>query len=178
MKPEIPLEPSGSLPTIIYHNKKGGHSCLLMALCSLLDYLGFRWEARQINKIAQPGLEVETSNVNCVNKLMKVAVNDHLQASGLAMTKNGKGNRYDPLNTTIGEVCAQRKTKLVLAKLKGRTGGINYAVAFVNDSFIFDSNYAVALPLTAKNLDLVCDGVGYCSLYWSYSLQGKGLEAE
>jgi hypothetical protein len=46
---------------------------------------------------------------------------------------------------------------------------LNHAVAFIGN-LIFDSNYKAAIPLTAANVDLICGGSGYSSLYWAWEL--------
>jgi hypothetical protein len=159
------------LPLLMYRNKPGEHLCMVNALTSALHYLGYQEIAKRIVR----DLEQESfMGVNFVDCFMSRVVNKNLVPYSMKLVRNDKRNRYDPKDTSRQECkesdSSAQHNRLVLGKLKGKKGGINHAVAFVNDVLIFDANHSRAMPLTAESLDVACDGTGYHSLYWSYRL--------
>lgn len=154
-----------SSPPIVYLNLPKCHNCMAGALSSSLHFLGFADIAQQIWKRATEDIKIDS---RFVQNFVGLLVNPLLRKHKMILQKNGKNNRFDPLATSDADRC------LRLAKLKPKCGGLNHVVAFAG-GHIFDPNRSFALPITKENLETVCDGTGYCSLYWCYSLLGKGL---
>lgn len=159
------------LPLVEYRNKPGEHLCMVSALTSALHFLGYPEIAKRIHK--DLGEEVVLGE-DFVNWFLSCVANKNLLQYGMKLVKNDRRNRYNPNERACKGNEKNEKDKdthrLVLGKLKGRKGGINHAVAFVNDELIFDANHERAMPMTKQSLDIACDGTGYHSLYWSYRL--------
>lgn len=157
-----------SFPDVMYRNRPGEHRCMANALLSALNYLGYPEIAKRIN---QELANIQGDGVDYVSWFFSDVANKALLQQGMKLIKNGKKHRYNPDKVALQpEKQSVHLTRLVLGKLRGRYGGLNHAVAFVDDKFIFDSNYSKALPLNLTSLNKACDGTGYHSLYWSYRL--------
>jgi hypothetical protein len=162
----------GNLPLVVYRNMPQEHKCLENCFMSAIHYIGFPEIGKCVKDLtARETLDVSGSG----DPFLEGIANRVLLQYNLKLVKNKKPNRYDPL-VSANSNNEKKGIKVVIAKLRGRTGGINHAVCFVNDRWIFDANHPVALPLTEESLEISCEGAGYKSLYWSYRLVGKGLK--
>ena len=165
----------GDLPLVVYRNMPDEHKCLANCFMSAIHFVGFPEIGKRIKE--QWGSETSIEHSGSGDPFLEGVANRILLQYDMKLVKNNKLNRYDPKAIVANSNTERQGTKLVVAKLKGRHGGINHAVCFVNDQLIFDANHPTALPLTEESLEMVCDGAGYKSLYWSYRLLGKGLQS-
>ena len=167
--------PCGDLPLVVYRNLPGEHKCLENCFMSAMHFIGYPEIGKRIRDLS--ALEETTETTSSGGLFLQDVANKVLIQYGMKLVKNNKLNRYDPraIAATESIEAKCKGTKIVVAKLKGKKGGINHAVCFVNDRLIFDANQSSALPLTEESLQLVCDGAGYRSLYWSYRLTGRGV---
>ncbi len=147
--PQISLE---------FRNSIGEKKCAVKSLAAGLDYKGHHSFALAILDWSESARHDSTYLCNMWNEIKRIA-----KPLGMKLRKRPPGHRYNPTAVEC------RTSNIVLAQLKGKQGGLNHAVAFIGN-LIFDSNYRAALPLTAANVDLICGGSGFCSLYWAWEL--------
>ena len=166
---------SDNLPPVVYRNMAGEHKCLENCFISAMHFIGFPEIGKRIKDRSELAETQETSSDG--GFFLQNVANTVLIQYDMKLVKNNKLNRYDPIAIAASNNIGRKSkgTKIVVAKLRGRNGGINHAVCFVNDELIFDANRPFALPFTEESLELVCDGAGYRSLYWSFRMVGKGI---
>jgi hypothetical protein len=141
-----------------FHNSIGENQCAVKSLAAGLDYKGHHTFAVAMLHWSESARQDSTYLCNMWKEIKRIS-----KPLGMKLRKRPPKHRYNP--TAV----EGRTSNIVLAQLKGRKGGLNHAVAFIGN-LIFDLNYKAAIPLTAANVDLICGGSGYSSLYWAWEL--------
>ena len=141
-----------------FRNGIGENQCAVKSLAAGLDHKGHHGFAVTLLHWSESAQQDSTYLCNMWKEIKRIS-----KPLGMKLRKRPPGHRYNP--TSVEE----RTSNIVLAQLKGKQGGLNHAVTFIGN-LIFDSNYRAALPITAANVDLICGGSGFSSLYWAWEL--------
>ena len=126
-------------PKMRYKQKPTKQTCMVYSFASALDYIGAR----------QAGSELYRKSNMFVNK------SDAIQKFSVAARQIDEHLRFKKIDVRNYDILKNGENDLVLASLKGSDGKDDHCVT-VYGSWLFDSNFDYALPLTKEALDLCC----------------------